>query len=237
MVKKRGVLLVLIGLLLLSTIQLVEAQGDKVLKITTHELAYANLFKDLKFPEDTSNMTLEYKIKGQGINGYSWGGGVFIYWDPQSYIGLRLNDSIVRNMRNDILGVRQGDLFSVGEGDDWLEVRVSLTISDIFLYVKTEEAEEWSLTYQGSRPINLFFQPLGLVIGTGYRGDNPYLRNSNVDLRSSGSLYIDDIVLKVGDKVIFEEDFEKSMDDIMAQYDVAWDPANKEPVIQVVSVE
>lgn len=230
------VLLLMIAILLFSLP--VGAKEGKALEITTYELAYANLYKALKIPADLTNLTLEYKIKGDNIRGYSYGPGVFIYWGAESFAGLRLDSSLRSTMRADVGGNRLNDpIGDLGTVDGWIQVKLGFTITDMSFYARNLGDEEWVLFYRGERPLTLLYPPEGLVIGTGWRGAQPYIRNSGADPRNIGKVYITDITLKAGDEVIFKEDFQKGIDELKDEYDMASDPRNEGPVFQVVGVE
>lgn len=231
------ILFLMVAILLFSLP--VAAEEGKALEITTHELVYANLYRDLKMPTDTSNMTLEYKIKGDNIRGLSFGPAVFIYWDIDLFAGLRLNSSFDSTMRADVNGLRVNDpVGNLGTANEWIEVKLNFTITDMSFYARNLGDAEWVLFYNGERPFTtLLNPPKGVVIGTGWKGSQPYIRNSYTTPGNVGKVYITDIVLKVNGEVLFKEDFQKGIGELKKEYDMEFDSQNKEPVFQVVTVK
>jgi hypothetical protein len=234
-------------LLVVSAISVVYGQETRALKITTHELAYANLYRDVDIPEDASVIAIDYSIRGVYLNGYGWGPAVFLYWDTLNYAGIRL-DSTSGRVRTELSGGRKNtDWGDLGK-NAWIDMKVVITSTEVFFYAKNSREDEWILFNTNglpvARPDGIAGPPKGIVIGSGRANlklpdEKPYLRNSNPDgdLRNVGSFYIDNITIRADDKVVFYEDFEKTLDTLKLEYDMASDPANVEPVFEIVDLK
>lgn len=237
MSKGRCILIVSL-FLVLSLISVVGAQEEQVLKITTYGVCYANLHKEIQVPPNTSTLTLEYKIKGEGISGYSYGPTVALYWHPGKSLGLKINSSSDGSMRSDLPALT--DTAKLNR-NDWLDVKVILTRDQISFFAKDSGDDEWITYYEGPRPKGYLYEdvghPTGIVIGTGHREGEPYLRHSLGDLtnRGIGRVYFDNITLNADDKNIFYEEFKGTLDALKLEYDMAADPRNKEPVFELVA--
>lgn len=222
------------------------------LRINTHELAYANLYRPIEFP-DGHTLTLEYRILGlDDINGRSWGPAVFLTWDPHTFLGLRLNSSDRITLRLDILGNRHNDHARVYyPSSRWVEMKLVLTPARMEYFIRESGTEEWievdwlsgSRYRDGTRPTELSAQPAGIVIGTGRGGaGHPelYLRNSYPDLSSEegkrASVLITDIVLRVDGDLVFEERFDTDLGTLYEVYDIEADGYNEDPVFELVRV-
>jgi hypothetical protein len=229
-------------LLLVSAVSVVYAQEKKALKVTTHELAYANLYRDVDIPEDASVISIDYSIRGVYLNGYSWGPAAFLYWDTLNFAGIRLDNTSKGGVRTDLCRSRKNTDYGELGTNAWLDMKVVITPTEVFFYAKNSEEDEWILFNTNglpvARPDGIAGPPKGIVIGTGVgRADAPYLRNSNDgDFRKVGSFYIDNITIRADDKVVFYEDFEKTLDTLRLEYDMASDPVNTEPVFEVVDL-
>ena len=249
MLKRRYVLmLIVIFLLIVSMGSVVRAQEGRLLKITTIGTCYANLYKDIQVPANTSVLTLEYEIRGENIGGFSYGPDVAFYWHKGTSIkywqtgisiGLMINDSKNGSMRGEIFVTDKINL----NANAWLEVKVILTPDFIFYYARNSGDDKWIeyIRVQRSKTSVPDDYPTSIIIGTGYvqSGSEPYKRNSAADVsnRTIGSVYFDNITVKADDVVIFYEDFEKSFEVLEDEYDMAFDPRNQEPVFEIVYSE
>ncbi len=89
MLKKAAFILVL---LLLSSCVVFAGEGDfKALRITTHELAYANLYKGISIPGGAKAICLEYSIKVEKLMGYASGPAVHLWWNSGQYIATKVD--------------------------------------------------------------------------------------------------------------------------------------------------
>jgi hypothetical protein len=241
---KKGLIMVFICTMFF-TFSVSATQENRVLKINGYGHLYANLYKDIDFPDGSDTLILKYRFNNESFTGSSWGPAVFFYWGPDKYIGMRI-DSINGNYR---LEVRDGranvtkppvELFSTPK-NTWCDIRVVLDMVnfEVNFYGRNAGEWEWTSVHQQSLPGNLRSKPTGIVIGVGYTstGTVPYLRQSYTSSGALGKIYFDDVVLKVGKEVIFKEDFEKSLEELRQEYDMAWDPQNKADVLQVATME
>lgn len=254
------VLLILFCWIAISGVCLAGSEDSNVLKITTHELAYANLYKPINIPLDAENITLEYyaKVDG-GMVSYSAGPAVHFWWDSSNGIAIKVNlvypDGVPGYLRffNPInqhmkyIGYTDAeDLPVLIHGGVWYGYKIQMDSEKVRFYVREIGGDWIELELaQTDRNVSIFFPPDGLVVGTGGPqasdfGPNPHFRNSIADkerLKKSKvrSVYFDNIVLTVDGKVVFTETFERSIDELKSDWDFATDPINKEPVFEIVS--
>ncbi len=234
-IKDRDVLALML-LLVISVSAISYAQPESALKITAYEKTYANLYRPIQVPSVDSRLTLQYKVKGDKMNGGMWGGAVFLYWGPKDYLGLRLASTENRELKADISGL-QAKTGSFIRRDGWIDVRVVVDIMDISFYIKGRE-DQWLLFHRASRPLRLLLRPMGIVIGLGYdvNGSSPYLRGAHDEPGEVGSFWFADITLSAGEEVIFREDFHRDLDELEKGYHIMADPVNDEPVFQIVTM-
>jgi hypothetical protein len=234
-------------LLLVFAVSSVYGQEKKALKVTTHELAYANLYRNVDIPEDASVIAIDYSIRGVELYGYGWGPAAFLYWDALNYVGIRLDSTSAGRVRTDLSGGRKNTEWGALGKNAWIDMKVVITPTEVFFYAKNSEVDEWILFNTDGQPVprpdGIAGPPKGIVIGSGRANlklpdEKPYLRNSNPDgdLRKVGHFYIDNITIRADDKVVFYEDFEKTLDTLRLEYDMASDPANEEPVFEIVDL-
>ena len=243
MLRRRYVLMFIVTFLLIVSMgSVVRAQEGRLLKITTIGTCYANLYKDIQVPANTSVLTLEYEIRGEDIGGFSYGPDVAFYWKsvpslspPWLSIGLMINDSKNGSMRGERFVTEKINL----NANAWLEVKVILTSDFLFYLARNLGDDEW-IEYcflKRSRTTIPNDYPTTIIIGTGNEqvGSEPYKRNSAADVsgRTIGSVYFDNITVKADDVVIFYEDFEKSLETLEAEYNMDFDSRNQEPVFEL----
>jgi hypothetical protein len=238
--------LILTCLLMMVLSATVVAEENRVLQIDTHGNVYANLYRNVEFPEDAKILTLQYKIRNKDLASSSWGPAVLLYWNNQDAIGLRLTTTAGKGYyRLEVGNLKRLALPDgfITPGDTWAEVKIVVDNLNfhVYLYCRNLGDQEWTLIYDDTYLGSRFFssRPQGIVIGTGYTGSvdaTPYLRNSYSFPGAYGRVYFDDIQIKADDKVIFFEGFETSMDELALNYDIASDSANPEPVFQVTQL-
>ena len=73
--------LILTCFLMIALSTTVMAGENRVLQIDTHGNVYANLYRNVEFPEDVKILTLQYKIRNKDLTSSSWGPAAFLYWD------------------------------------------------------------------------------------------------------------------------------------------------------------
>jgi hypothetical protein len=234
---KRWFVIFLLTQVLLSNVAW--ASESNVLRITTHELAYSNLYRPLYIPENAERIVLEYYVRGEDISGYASGGAVHLWWDSGEYIANKLDhvsysgSGGLRLMTPKRVFVDK-EIYPIEEGV-WYGLKIELLPREIIFFAKLQEEKEWTELYRTERAPALLSPPDGIIVGVGrHDGSNPYLRNSHIDLRKVGKIYFDEVTLTVDGKVVLYESFEEPIDELKEKWDFATDPANDEPVFEVV---
>jgi hypothetical protein len=178
------------------------------------------------FTKGYNQAVAEMKIK-EG-NGVAWGApGIYLYWAPDEWIGLRLYEDSYYVIEGYIDGkwtrYRGPSLKSIGswgepaeEGAwttpnrmDWNILRLILTPDSVRFYASME-GEELKLLAITPRASRTQEEPW-LVIGKGYSAGKgkPFLANSHTAPGAMGNTYIDDVKIEVDGRTLLYDDFQR----------------------------
>jgi len=255
---KKSMIVVLILLCCMAISGVCLSEDSNVLKITTKEFAYANLYKSIDIPLDAKNITLEYYAKVEGMLGYSLGPAVHFWWDiANKGVAIKVHAAYEdgspgwlrffnpKNSSMALHGYTPDNLSVPIYSGVWYGYKIQLDSEKVRFYIREIEGDWVELELAATdRDMGIFFPPDGLIIGTGGPqefGPNPRFRNSINDqtrLENSKvrSAYFDDIVVIIDGKVVFTETFERSIDKLESDgWDFATDPINVEPVFEIIS--
>lgn len=231
-----GPLLMTLLFIILALSRVGIADGENVavkegtLVISTHTSHFANVvyYPGLKTGEYKEAL-FETRIRGDG--GTSWAPGLYLYWrSSDSWISLRLINQyyvIEGNMIGKWFRYRDSSIKHVGswgtpgtDGDwlipngntwsrrEWSRLRVLLTPRDISFFVAYSDGQ-WQHLCTLERTIT--DEEPYFILGKGYRSSNytnPYLTNSGSTATSLGSIYLDDVMVKMDDEVILQDTFD-----------------------------
>lgn len=231
-----GALTITLLFIVLALSSMVTADGENVavkegmLIIDTHTSHFASIayYPGLKTREYKEAL-FETKIRGDG--GTSWAPGLYLYWrSSKSWISLRLINQyyvIEGNMVGKWFRYRDSSIKHVGswgtpgtDGDwlipngdtwsrrEWSRLRVLLTPRDISFFVAYSDGQ-WQHLCTLERTIT--DEEPYLILGKGYGASNytnPYLTNSGSTATSLGSIYLDDVMVKMDDEIILQDTFD-----------------------------
>jgi len=257
--KSMIVVLILLCCMAISGVCLSD-EDSNVLKITAKQLSYANLYKQIDIPLNAENITLEYyvKVASTAMEAYSCGLAVHFWWDiADKGVAIKV-DSVYadkpgrlrffnpQNSSMSLHGYTPDNLPVPIYSRVWYGYKVQLDSEKIRFYIREIEGDWVELELATvDRDSTISLPPDGLIIGiggpmeSGY-GPNPRFRNSindqtRLENSKARSMLFDNIVVTVDGKVVFTETFERNIDELETDWNLAADPTNEGTVFEVIS--
>ena len=257
---KKSMIVVLILLCCMAISGVCLSEDSNVLKITAKELSYANLYRQIDIPLNAKTVTLEYYIKvaSTGMEGLSFGPGVHFWWDTANQgVAIKVNSAYgdgrlgsIRffdptNRGMDKAGYKPSDTLPVPiYSKVWYGYKVQLDSEKVRFYIREIEGDWVELELATvDRDLTISNPPDGLIIGIGGPqefGPDPRFRNSindqtRLEKSKARSMLFDNIVVTVDGKVVFTETFERNIDELETDWNLAADPTNEGTVFEVIS--
>lgn len=179
---------------------------DGALQIDCHQNLFGFAVHPLDLAKDPEEaLVAELKMQVEGPAGASWAPGIYLYWESNKWIAIRISNGIFR-MEGSVEGswVRENDFAIRPQMNAWNGLRLVWKGDMVDIY-GAPNMKEWHFLTSVPRPgAGLPW----LIVGKGYSsGGGPYLANPYSDPGGWSTTRIKDVRVTLDGELIFSDDF------------------------------
>ncbi|MGI6610102.1 MAG: heparinase II/III domain-containing protein [Limnochordia bacterium] len=180
--------------------------SDGILQIDCHQNLFGFAVHPMALSKDPAEaLVAELKMQVEGSPGASWAPGIYLYWESNKWIAIRISSGIFR-MEGSVEGswVREQEFAVRPQMGEWNGLRLVWKGDTVDIYA-APNMEEWQFLTSVPRPgAGLPW----LIVGKGYAsGGQPYLANPYSDPGGWSTTRIKDVRVTLDGELLFSEGF------------------------------